>query len=125
MNINEQILLIINKLDKIEQEIEQLKSYQATIKPRQNKKNEQKITKTSENSSTGTKWMDTEDAQLINELKEGKTIAEIGVLHKRLRGGISARIRKHIRDANDKGDTVQKISNDFNLGEQYIQKIIK
>ena len=41
------------------------------------------------------KWTPGEDAQLLQEVADGKTIAEIAMIHDRTVGGITSRIGRH------------------------------
>lgn len=43
----------------------------------------------------GAAWTQEEDEQLENEYKDGLTISDIAKIHKRTRGGIRARLKKH------------------------------
>lgn len=79
-----------------------------------------------ENSRVGQKWTIEEDNELIQEVKDKKSIEEIALNHKRNQNGIILRIIDKIIliEYKNENKTIQDLSNTYNINEETILRRI-
>lgn len=108
---------INNKIDQLTEHIHNLQSEIKALRDEITKSNKCKIKKIDMPPNNGNKWLSTEDAELINELKQKKTYSEIAEIHQRTRGGIRARVNRHIRTMYHNGIDIKKITEELCIEE--------